>query len=105
MAIHERRLDDLAAAVLDGASVDWAAVESNADADERAVIADLKLMAAIAGIHRRHEPTDASGTVVGVYRLTHLLGRGGMGEVYLGERTDGRFDQKVAVKLVNRGMD
>jgi serine/threonine-protein kinase len=105
MAIPERRLDDLAAAVLDGAPVDWAAVESNADADERAVIADLKLMAAIAGIHRRDEPSDASGTVVGVYRLTHLLGRGGMGEVYLGERTDGRFDQKVAVKLVKRGMD
>jgi serine/threonine-protein kinase len=28
-----------------------------------------------------------------------------MGEVYLGERADGRFDQKVAVKLVKRGMD
>ena len=28
-----------------------------------------------------------------------------MGEVYLGERTDGRFEQKVAVKLVKRGMD
>ena len=28
-----------------------------------------------------------------------------MGEVYLGERADGRFEQQVAVKLVKRGMD
>jgi serine/threonine-protein kinase len=28
-----------------------------------------------------------------------------MGEVYLGKRADGRFEQKVAVKLVKRGMD
>ena len=42
---------------------------------------------------------------MGVYRLIEPLGRGGMGEVYLGERADGRFEQKVAVKLVKRGMD
>jgi eukaryotic-like serine/threonine-protein kinase len=48
---------------------------------------------------------DLSGETVGVYRLIHPLGRGGMGEVYLGERADGRFEQKVAVKLVKRGMD
>ncbi len=46
-----------------------------------------------------------SGQMVGVYRLIEPLGRGGMGEVYLGERADGRFEQKVAVKLVKRGMD
>ena len=49
--------------------------------------------------------SDLSGETVGVYRLIHPLGRGGMGEVYLGERADGRFEQKVAVKLVKRGMD
>ena len=42
---------------------------------------------------------------MGDYRLIEPLGRGGMGEVYLGERADGRFEQKVAVKLVKRGMD
>ena len=45
------------------------------------------------------------GQMVGVYRLTRELGRGGMGAVYLGERADGEFQQKVAVKLIKRGMD
>jgi tetratricopeptide (TPR) repeat protein len=37
----------------------------------------------------------------GPYRLVRLLGRGGMGAVYLGERTDGELQQTVAVKLLN----
>jgi serine/threonine protein kinase len=36
----------------------------------------------------------------GPYRLVRLLGRGGMGEVYLGMRTDGEIEQAVAVKLL-----
>ena len=36
----------------------------------------------------------------GAYRLVRLLGRGGMGAVYLGERTDGEIQQTVAVKLL-----
>ena len=28
-----------------------------------------------------------------------------MGAVYLGERADGEFKQKVAIKLIKRGMD
>ncbi len=37
---------------------------------------------------------------VGAYRLVRLIGRGGMGEVYLGVRQDGLFEHKVAVKLI-----
>jgi serine/threonine-protein kinase len=36
----------------------------------------------------------------GPYRLERLLGSGGMGAVYLAERTDGEVQQKVAVKLL-----
>ncbi len=42
---------------------------------------------------------------VGPYRLVRSIGRGGMGTVYLAERQDGEFDQRVAVKLLRRGLD
>jgi serine/threonine protein kinase len=41
----------------------------------------------------------------GPYRLVRLLGRGGMGAVYLGERNDGEIQQKVAVKLLSAEGD
>lgn len=42
---------------------------------------------------------------IGVYRLKKEIGRGGMGAVFLAERDDGEFKQKVAIKLIKRGMD
>ena len=41
------------------------------------------------------------GRRIGPYRLERLLGRGGMGAVYLARRADGQFDQQVAVKLID----
>ena len=41
----------------------------------------------------------------GPYRLVRLLGSGGMGAVYLAERSDGEIQQKVAVKLLRAGAD
>ncbi len=38
---------------------------------------------------------------VGPYELDRLLGRGGMGAVYLAHRADGQFEQKVAIKLID----
>ncbi|MDA8021225.1 MAG: serine/threonine-protein kinase [Thermoanaerobaculia bacterium] len=42
---------------------------------------------------------------IGPYRIVRELGRGGMGVVYLAERAEGGFEQRVALKLVKRGMD
>ncbi|MFN7938361.1 MAG: serine/threonine-protein kinase [Bryobacteraceae bacterium] len=42
---------------------------------------------------------------LGVYRITGVIGRGGMGIVYSAVRDDDAFHKKVAVKLVKRGMD
>ena len=39
----------------------------------------------------------------GPYRLLRLLGEGGMGAVYLAERTDGEIQQHVAIKLLRAG--
>lgn len=38
---------------------------------------------------------------VGPYEIDRLLGRGGMGSVYLAHRADGEFDQKLAIKLID----
>ena len=41
----------------------------------------------------------------GPYRLIRKLGRGGMGQVYLGVRDDEAYKRYVAVKVIRRGMD
>lgn len=40
---------------------------------------------------------------IGPYRILHTLGVGGMGEVYLAERADADFEQRVALKVVHGG--
>ena len=45
------------------------------------------------------------GSLCGAYRLMRVLGRGGMGTVYLAERADGEVTQKAAIKLLRYGGD
>ncbi|MEM7482407.1 MAG: serine/threonine-protein kinase [Acidobacteriota bacterium] len=42
------------------------------------------------------------GLRVGAFRLCGVLGRGGMGTVYEGERVDEGFQQRVAIKIIHR---
>ncbi len=41
---------------------------------------------------------------IGPWRLRHVLGTGGMGEVWLGERDDGTVEQRVAIKRVRADL-
>src|SRR5688572_10044557 len=45
-----------------------------------------------------------AGQRFGAYTLEHLLGSGGMGTVWLAHRNDGRFEGRVAVKLLNASL-
>jgi serine/threonine-protein kinase len=47
----------------------------------------------------------APGDLIDRYRILGELGRGGMATVYEAERADGAFEQRVAIKLLRRGLD
>ena len=57
-AVSERLVPDLAGAVLDGTPIDWAGAESSADEASRPVLAELRILAALADVHRRLPPHD-----------------------------------------------
>jgi hypothetical protein len=65
-----------------------------------------ELLAAIsAGAATFIKDDSLTGLALGPYRIERELGRGGMAVVYLASRTDGQFQQRVAIKLIKRGMD
>lgn len=41
-----------------------------------------------------------TGQTIGAYTLESLIGQGGMGSVWLARRSDGRFEGRVAIKLL-----
>ena len=47
------------------------------------------------------QEAQSGGKRVGPYEIDRLVGRGGMGAVYLAHRADGHFEQKVAIKLID----
>ncbi|PAU93636.1 hypothetical protein CK503_10805 [Aliifodinibius salipaludis] len=53
----------------------------------------------------RKNTSSLVGTTIDSYKLIELIGHGGMGSVFLGERADKAYTQKVALKLMRRGMD
>jgi eukaryotic-like serine/threonine-protein kinase len=50
------------------------------------------------------EEMSLAGHTVGAYRLIAPIGHGGMGTVWLAERSDGRFEGRAAVKLLNLSL-
>ncbi len=75
---------------------------------------DRQPQGALDGLTQRHrdgveapasDPGDRSGQRIGAYELLRRVGRGGMGEVYEARRPGADFEQKVAIKLLRRGLD
>jgi eukaryotic-like serine/threonine-protein kinase len=68
-----------------------------------AVIPGDLLPALVAELEARDGPP--ADERIGRYRLVREIGRGGTGTVFLAERDDGAFRQRVAVKWLRRGLD
>ena len=51
------------------------------------------------------DPVLAEGDRLGAFSVIRRVGQGGVSVVYLAERCDGVFEQRVAVKVIKRGMD
>src|SRR5262245_13112842 len=109
------RIAALAAAVADGAEVDWAAAESTAPTEwERAVIRRLARIGRIAEYQRRPTATaspdpaptiGAAGETASTWHWGDLavlarIGQGAFGEVYRAH--DPRVSRDVALKLLRR---
>ncbi len=75
----------------------------DAHGDDRALAVERGLLADDDGGRPRDglEP----GTLVGAYRVERVIGEGGMGTVYLAQRSDDQYRKRVAIKVVRRGMD
>ena len=50
------------------------------------------------------KPVGLAGQVIGPYTLVREIGHGGMGTVWLGRRTDGRYEGEVAIKFLRSGL-
>ncbi len=55
----------------------------------------------LAGVHAL--PITGTPDRIGPFQVVREIGRGGMGTVFLGERADGQFEQRVALKLIQHG--
>ena len=93
-----------------GARLAWLAALHEQDAT---LAADLEALLALNAVNYstaflEHPPVRAAddeclaGQTVGAYTLEASLGRGGMGSVWSARRSDGTFEGRVAVKLLDR---
>lgn len=63
----------------------------------------LEVPAAVIGLPLLAAGTTGPPSRAGPFRVVRQIGSGGMGAVYLGERDDGQFEQRVALKFVRVG--
>ena len=73
--------------------------------EEPALGTDFAVLPATARDEGGAEQDEMVGSTVGHYRIERRIASGGMGTIYLAVRADDEFTQRVAIKIVKRGMD
>jgi serine/threonine-protein kinase len=114
-----RRIEEVFSAAVDLPSGDREAFVVRACADDallrdnvfRLLNSDQSVTSALRGAIESaaselldEQVTALLGTQIGPWQLRRFIAQGGMGAVYLAERTDGAFEQRVAVKLLTPGL-
>lgn len=90
-------------AALDAHGLDDSAVAGEVESLLRAARASADFMSSPARPYVEEMKHDeVIGLRLGAWRVRRLIGRGGMGEVYEATRADGDFEQRVAVKLLQK---
>jgi len=107
-----KELSPLLDRLLDATPSERASILSELDARDALLATDLR---SLLDEHRRlgeqgflegsaseaPAPATLAGQTVGAYMLRSEIGMGGMGSVWLADRTDGRYSGQVAVKLLS----
>ena len=89
-------LDSLRSTDPDAASEIDSLLSDDAAADGRGFLSDP--------LEQVGDDSPLVGREVGAYTIERPLGQGGMGTVWLARRTDGRFEGRAAVKLLNLAL-
>ena len=108
-----QRIKDIYTQALDTAPAERAAFVDKACGDDSELAREVMELLAVPtrSVSSVDEIVDAAaaefdgalqkGERVGPYRILGVLGKGGMGHVYLAERADEEFEQRVAIKMVS----
>lgn len=112
-----QRVEDLFYAALDLGPSDRSAFLDSACGEDRALREEINSLlksseqtlgfardAVFEVAQRQTDGTLPVGTRIGAYQLLRVLGKGGMGTVYLSERADNLYEQSVAIKLMHAGF-
>ena len=70
------------------------------DSSEKEDVFENELLSSLINLDSNESTNGFIGKKIDKYRIVRELGAGGMGVVFLAERTDGAFEQKVAIKFL-----
>ena len=107
MSAHLDRALDLSPLERDAWLKELAATDPETASDLVALLADHRKLRAEGFLDASplaESDASLSGVTIGNYTLMSRIGDGGMGSVWLGRRSDGRYEGQVAIKLLNAAL-